>query len=511
MQEKRHAKVRLKILNLRANIGLWNALLVCYMSMKGQINLTNRQETKQQIISEQQIRFLELLKLSAEELESRISKETEENPALEEVLPEEEASSANEERAWLSSAAMGASAKGGGTLASSLTQEEKSRWMAQLPSTESVEEKLLAQLNLLGLTEDALRCGRQIIGSLDPDGYLRRPLVALANDLRKEGYTVSQTLLKDVLAQIQTFEPAGIAATDLRECLLLQLKVLPKASTALRHARIMVEKHYEAFKKKHFDRIAQQLHLSKEQMQEALDVVLHLNPKPGGQQVVGQQDAPQGRPEFILTERKGALDVQLYRVSRRTLRINRAYERMHIQLQQLVQKKSLNTKEKQTREFLQNHLENGRAFLQSLERREHTLLETARVIVHAQASFLATQDPVQLKPMVLKDIAVQVGVDISTISRIVNNKRIDTPMGVLALKDFFSQTSTTSETNQPVSNKAIKELLRRVLATEDKHRPLSDQSLQQHLAHAGYPVARRTIAKYREQMHIPVARLRKQW
>ena len=296
-----------------------------------------------------------------------------------------------------------------------------------------MQEQLHSQLGFLGLSSREQLIGEQLIGSLDETGYLRRELAAIALDLRKMGLEAEVTEIKAVLKKVHTLEPAGIGARDLRECLLLQLNQQADQKNAAT-ARRVLEERYEDFTKKHFSKIAKRLRLSEEEMQAALELIRHLNPKPGEAATSNQAATNTQLPDFLLQGGGEQLDVQLQQQPWQHLRINRRY----LQLQEQLQPKK-DPRSQETRSFIQKHIDNAKGFMQALRQREQTLLGTARVIVARQVRFLRSGDPMQLQPLRLKDVAAKVGVDVSTISRIVNNKRIQTSFGVFALRYFFTQ------------------------------------------------------------------------
>ena len=456
------------------------------------------QQQRHQQISQQQIRLLELLQLSGAELESRIESELAENPTLEEneEVPEE----GEEENTELLSYYRGTSS------ISSDRESKESSLEQRMSAFPSLQEQLRRQIGFLSLSAREKKIGEQIIGSLDEDGYLRRELFAVAVDLRKIGLEVSISEIEDALQKVQTCEPAGIAARDLRECLLLQLVQLPEQK-AVKDACLVLEKYYEDFTKKHFSQVAKRLKLSKEDMQAALRLILRLNPKPGETNTSSQPALETQLPDFVLRISAKKIEVQLQHPPLQRVRISRAYLQL---LQHLQKRKKKDSRSQETITFIQKRVSTAKWFLQALQQREQTLLHTARIIVEHQLRFLQSGDPVKLRPLILKDVAQKVGMDVSTISRIVNNKCIQTPFGLFPLRYFFTQGVAVSEDKQ-ISSRALKTMISQLIDNEDKQRPLPDATLQQLLKEKGLLIARRTVAKYREQLHIPVARLRKTW
>ena len=456
------------------------------------------QQHRQQQISQQQIQLMELLRLSNSEIESRMESELSENPALEEE--EEELDHREEESTNMLSSYRSAFST------SVVRDSEENSFEHRVPALPSLHEQLSRQLSFLSLSVRAQKIGEQIIGSLDEDGYLRRELIAIVIDLRKSGLDVEIHEIESTLQKIQTFDPPGIAARNLQECLLLQLAQLPKQQI-VKDARTVLEKYYELFKKKHFSQIAKRLRLSEEDMKTILRLIMRLNPKPGEASTSSQPTALTQLPDFVLRRLGGCLEVQLQHPPIQRIRISRSYLQL---LHRLQDQKRKDPRSQETITFIQKRIDTANWFIEALRQREQTLLGTARIIVERQAHFLQSGDPMCLKPLILKDVAEKVNVDVSTVSRIVNNKRIQTLFGVFSLRYFFTQAVSTSEDNQ-ISNRALKALITQLIDQEDKKRPLSDDALHKILKEKGFSIARRTVAKYREQLHIPVARLRKIW
>ena len=435
---------------------------------------------------------MELLQLSNGELEERVKSELEENPALAEEEPSQVATEMTPEYRGYEQIT---------PFSSAISDKE-----THVASHQSLQEQLHAQLGFLALAPNQVQIGQQIIGSLDADGYLRRPFGSISIDLRKTGLQVAISEIATVLNKIQSFDPPGIAARDLQECLLLQLAQQP-AHPHVGIAQDILAHHYENFTKKHFTQIAHKLKRTEEEIREGLRVIQRLNPKPGNSMGTNQPAAVQQLPDFILHEKNNTLSVQLQYPSVRNIHVSSTYTKL---LQGLQSAQAKKTHHKETIVFIQKKIEAARSFLQALHQRKETLLSTARMIVKKQRAFMHSGDPMHLKPLVLKNVAQQLQVDISTISRIVNNKRIQTPFGIFSLRYFFSQSISKTGAEQ-VSNRVVKTLLQQIVENEDKKQPLSDENLQGRLQRRGYTVARRTVTKYREQLHIPVARMRKSW
>ncbi len=370
---------------------------------------------------------------------------------------------------------------------------------------QSFTQSLLEQLGYRNLTEHQRTVASFIIGSLDEDGYLRRDIESLVDDLAfRAGVESSAQEVEQMLRVIQEFEPSGVGARDLRECLLLQLedkKRTPSVADAIR----VVDEQFDAFKNRHFQKIMTRLHLTEEQMKAVLDEIRRLNPSPGGQIDDSYNDqAQQVVPDFRLEYENGQFLLSMPRFSIPELRINRKYSEI-----MEAGRTSSSRADKEAATFVKQKIDSAKWFIEALRQRQNTLESTMRAIVEYQHDYFVDGDESSLKPMVLKDIAEKTGFDISTISRVVNSKWIETHFGIFPLKYFFSEGLENSD-GEEVSTREIKKALREMVDGEDKHNPLTDDELVDGLAAKGYKVARRTIAKYRAQLDIPKARLRRE-
>ena len=370
---------------------------------------------------------------------------------------------------------------------------------------QSVTQSLQEQLGYRNLTDHQRTVASFIIGSLDEDGYLRRDIESLVDDLAfRAGVESSAQEVEQMLKVIQEFEPSGVGARDLRECLLLQLedkKRTPSVENAIR----VLETQFEAFKNRHFQKIMTRLHLSEEEMKAVLDEIRRLNPSPGGQIDDSYNDqAQQVVPDFQLDYENGQLILSMPRFSIPELRINRKYSEI-MENGRLSDSKA----DKEAATFVKQKIDSAKWFIEALRQRQNTLESTMRAIIDFQHDYFIDGDESSLKPMVLKDIAERTGFDISTISRVVNSKWIETHFGIFPLKYFFSEGLENSE-GEEVSTREIKKALREMVDGEDKHNPLTDDELVDRLSEKGYKVARRTIAKYRALLDIPTARLRRE-
>ncbi|MBR1569884.1 MAG: RNA polymerase factor sigma-54 [Bacteroidales bacterium] len=370
---------------------------------------------------------------------------------------------------------------------------------------QSFTQSLLEQLGYRNLSEHERTVATFIIGSLDDDGYLRRDIESLVDDLAfRAGVDSSSEEVEKLLKVIQEFEPSGVGARDLRECLLLQLedkKRTPSVDNAIR----VVQDQFDAFKNRHFQKIMTRLHLSEDEMKGVLDEIRRLNPSPGGQIDDSYNDqAQQVVPDFRLDYENGQLILSMPRFSIPELRINRKYSEI-METGKVSQSKA----DREAATFVKQKIDSAKWFIEALRQRQNTLSSTMQAIIDYQHDYFIDGDESSLKPMVLKDIAEKTGFDISTISRVVNSKWIETHFGIFPLKYFFSEGLENND-GEEVSTREIKKALREMVDGENKHNPLTDDELVDGLAAKGYKVARRTIAKYRAQLDIPKARLRRE-
>ncbi len=370
---------------------------------------------------------------------------------------------------------------------------------------QSFTQSLQEQLGYRNLSDHERTVANFIIGSLDEDGYLRRDIESLVDDLAfRAGIESNAEEVERMLRLVQEFEPSGVGARDLRECLLLQLedkKRTPSVNNAIR----VLDAQFEAFKNKHFQKIMSRLHLSQDEMKAALDEIRHLNPSPGGEIDDSYNDqAQQVVPDFHLEYENGQFILTMPRFSIPELRINHKYSEI-MENGRLSSSKA----DKDAASFVKQKIDSAKWFIEALRQRQNTLESTMRSIIDFQKEYFADGDESSLKPMVLKDIAERTGFDISTISRVVNSKWIETHFGIFPLKYFFSEGLENND-GEEVSTREIKKVLREMVDAENKHNPLTDDELVERLAAKGYKIARRTIAKYRDQLGIPKARLRRE-
>ena len=370
---------------------------------------------------------------------------------------------------------------------------------------QSFSQSLQEQLGYRSLTEHQRLVANFIIGSLDDDGYLRRDIESLVDDLAfRAGVEATPEEVEQMLQVIQEFEPSGVGARDLRECLLIQLED-KKRTPSIENAIRVLREQFDAFKNRHFQKIMSRLHLTEAEMKAVLEEIKRLNPSPGGQIDDSYNDqAQQVVPDFRLDYENGQLILSMPRFNIPELRINRKYSEI-METGRLSDSKA----DKDAATFVKQKIDSAKWFIEALRQRQNTLQSTMQAIVDYQHDYFVDGDETSLRPMVLKDIAEITGFDISTISRVVNSKWIETHFGIFPLKYFFSEGLENSE-GEEVSTREIKKALREMVDAEDKHNPLTDEELVDGLSARGYKVARRTIAKYRDQLDIPKARLRRE-
>jgi RNA polymerase sigma-54 factor len=473
----------------------------------------------QQRLSPQQIQFIKLLQIPTVELKQRIEEEMEINPALEEgaemdekVKEDEEPfddydsaeSDYNDETLDIQDYVNQDEYGGYKMQGDGWNEEDK----ASMPivSSDTLIESLVGQLGYLKLNEREHLIGNQLIGSIDEDGYIRRPMRAIVNDLAftQNLYTSIEELEK-VLTQVQKLDPPGIAARDLRECLLLQLRRIQHSGPHTAVAIEMMEKNYTEFTKKHFSKIQKRLGITEDDLKEAMSVIMRLNPKPGGG-LTGSSGAQYLLPDFIVSAQNGKLEIVLNSKNAPDLRISRSFSDM---LNAYHSGGKQNKVVKETVTFIKQKLDSAKWFIDAIHQRQQTLLKTMEAIVRYQELFFQDGDESLLRPMILKDIAEIIQMEISTVSRVANSKSVQTDFGIYPLKYFFSEGISTNS-GEDASSREVKNILRDIVDNEPKHAPLSDDKLEKILKKRGYNIARRTVAKYREQLNIPVARLRKQ-
>jgi len=370
------------------------------------------------------------------------------------------------------------------------------------------QDLLFAQLGMTDLDDEQRLLAEYLIGNLDENGYLRRELAAVANDLAftmNISCTVAE--LEEVLKVIQELDPPGVGARDLRECLLIQIRRSEARNADLVMAEKVLVKYFEEFTKKHYEKIAKRLDIEEEELKPAIDLILHLNPKPGNSMMEASRTVQHVVPDFLLSVEDDELKLNLNSRNAPELRISREYKEM---MHHYAKTKVKDAKEKEALLFVKQKIDGAKWFIDAIKQRNDTLLYCMQAIVDYQKEFFLSGDETKLKPMILKDIADIVHMDISTISRVANSKHIQTPYGTYLLKYFFSESLSTDD-GEEVSSREVKQILKDAIEGENKRKPLTDEKLMALLNEKGYNIARRTVAKYREQLGIPVARLRKEW
>ncbi len=469
-------------------------------------------QSLQQKLSPQQIQFIKLLQVPTAELDARVEAELEENPALEEGKDEEKETETEEYEEeyelddggieeYLHDDYSGYKMQGDG----GGSDEDDKEMPVSIGTT--LHEQLVSQLGYLKLDERQNTLGKHLVGSIDSDGYIRRELGAIVNDLAfTQGVETDEEELEDLLFKIQNFDPAGIGARNLQECLLLQLERKDPEDPVNRVAYDVIDFCFNEFSKKHYDKISRKLHIDDDDvLKEAINVITKLNPKPGGtgDEAVKTQYLI---PDFLLTNNNGKLELTLNSRNAPELRVSRSYSNM---LDAYDKSNKKDKKLKETVSFIKQKLDSAKWFIDAIKQRQQTLLNTMQAIINFQYDYFLEGDESKLRPMILKDIADTINMDISTVSRVANSKSIQTEFGIFPLKYFFSEGIAT-DTGEDVSSREVKNKLKEEIDKEDKKKPLSDDKLEKILKEHGYNIARRTVAKYREQLNIPVARLRKE-
>tara|TARA_B100000482_G_scaffold86061_1_gene61742 strand:+ start:2005 stop:3381 length:1377 start_codon:yes stop_codon:yes gene_type:complete len=451
-------------------------------------------QNQSQKLTPQQIQFIKLLQLSNSNIDSEIKKELEENPAL-----EENENNRSEELEISNSENYNYSQKRSNDL-SDFSRE------SNISSIESFRESLLNQINYLKLDKNEIIIAKQIIGTLDNDGYLRRDLESIIDDIAfSENTEYSYDEIEKVLLKIQSLEPHGIGARNLEECLIIQIDSINELTNTQTLARKILEESFIDFKKKQFDKIYNKFDESKAEINNAFNFIKTLNPKPSGG-LEGLEITEFLIPDFIIKKNNEEFIVELASGNRK-ININNKYISIY---EDLKSKKNKDEETKKSYDFIKKKIESAQWFVNALNQRNDTLLKTMNSILKLQIKFFEDGDENDLKPMILKDIAEIIKMDISTVSRIVSSKVAQTDFGVLPLKYFFSE-STIKKGDEIVSSRVVKNYLKKIINQEDKKSPLSDDQIEKILQDEGYQVARRTVAKYREQLNIPVARLRREY
>jgi len=480
-------------------------------------------QTLGQKLSPQQIQFIKLLQVPTAELESRIEEELEVNPALEEGEEEESPLQTQEDAAeadFEEKKEEEVKPEDEINVEDYLRDDDFGGYKMQgdgeafedkempISTSATLNEQLLAQLGYLNLDERQVKIGEQLIGSIESDGYIRRDMEAIINDLMfAQNVETDEEEIEEILFKIQDFDPAGIGARNLQECLLIQLERLHEQNPNTRLAYTIIDRCFDEFTKKHYAKIIKKLNLEDEEdIKPAIEIITKLNPKPGGTSTGGLVKTQYIIPDFILTNNDGELEIALNSRNAPELKVSSSYSDM---FEAYAKSDKKDKKLKETVSFVKQKLDSAKWFIDAIRQRQQTLLKTMRTIVDYQYEYFLTGDESKLRPMILKDIAEKIDMDISTVSRVANSKSIQTEFGTFMLKYFFSEGIAT-DSGEDVSSREVKNELKKLIDNEDKSKPLSDDKLEGLLREKGYTIARRTVAKYREQLGLPVARLRKE-
>ena len=461
----------------------------------------------QQKLSPQQIQMIKLLELPTVQLEQRIKQEIEDNIVLEEEerAPEEEE---QPQQISVDEYLREDDTPSYKSRINNFSKDDKQR-PVYLTEGRSLQEYLVEQLGYRNLSEREMRLAVYLVGSIDEDGYLRRDLESVADDIAFTiGLETSAGELERILGVIHELEPAGIGARDLRECLLLQMEQLPLNTRARRLARKILTNYFDEFVKKHYEKLMARLQVSEEDFREAIAEIRRLSPKPGNLYAEGGTDTtPYIIPDFILDYQDGRFNLSLNSYNVPEVRVNRRYVEM---IRDMVGADGkVKEQDREALQFVKSKIDSAKWFISAIKQRHDTLMRTMQTILDYQQEYFKDGDRSKLRPMILKDIADRTGLDVSTISRVVNSKYVQTQFGIILLKSLFSEAMQT-DSGEEVSSYEIKNILQQCSDEEDKRRPLTDETLMDILNSKGYRIARRTVAKYREMLGIPVARLRKQ-
>ncbi|MBL0256478.1 MAG: RNA polymerase factor sigma-54 [Bacteroidetes bacterium] len=476
-----------------------------------------------QKLSPQQIQLMKLLQIPVASLEQRIKEEMQENPALEEGAEtdedeystdedekidtdDDEELSEREEEISLDEYLEDDEIPDYKTSVNNSSPDDERREIP-MSAQSNFQDQLLSQLYQLDLDDREYHIAEQLVGSLDDDGYIRRELSAVVDDLVfAQNISTQPEELEHILKKIQSLDPPGIGARSLQECLLLQLQRRDASRDSVQLAMKILQGHFDEFSKKHYEKIARELEITEEDLKKAIGEILKLNPRPGNTMSQGQRSVEHVIPDFIITNTDGKLELTLNSRNAPEMRISRDYKEM---MDHYSKDKKHAKANRDAIQFVKQKLDSAKWFIDALKQRQHTLFETMRTIMEYQMEYFIEGDTRKLKKMVLRDIAEKIGMDISTVSRVANSKYVQTPFGTFLLKSFFSEGLQT-DSGEEVSSKEVKQILSDCIGSEDKRKPLTDDALTKILNDKGYNIARRTVAKYREMLDIPVARLRKE-
>lgn len=473
-----------------------------------------------QKLSPQQIQLMKLIQLPTQAFEERLKQEIEENPALdtgkeeaenfEDSLENEYEDDGNEkidaEDINIDEYLSDDEVPSYKTQANNYSSDDEDRNMPYAAGT-SFHQSLQNQLNTFRINEEERIIAEFLVGSIDDSGYIRRDILDLVDDLAftQNVFTTEEKVLELLTNVVQKLDPIGVGARDLKECLVIQLKT--KSAQKIRTLAIdILENSFDHFVKKHYTKLMEKFDISEDELKEVIKEISKLNPKPGSSYAGNNKIAEQIIPDFSIKIIDGNLDLTLNSRNAPELHVSREYNNM---LKGYQESKEKTKSQKDAVMFIKQKLDAAKWFIDAIRQRQQTLLVTMNCIMHYQYDYFLTGDERKLKPMILKDIADQIHMDISTVSRVANSKYVSTPYGTKLIKEFFSE-SMKNDQGEDVSTREIKKILETVIGKEDKRKPLTDDKLSLVLKEKGYPIARRTVAKYREQLDIPVARLRKE-
>ncbi|MDY3980039.1 MAG: RNA polymerase factor sigma-54 [Tidjanibacter sp.] len=461
----------------------------------------------QQKLSPQQIQMIKLLELPSMQLEQRVKQEIEENPVLDEELSEDKNDDDNAPKEVSVEDVLKEDDIPSYKLRTNNYSKDDKQRTPTLTDGMTLQEYLEEQVGFRTLSQRQSAIVSYLIGSIDEDGYLRRDLQSISDDIAFSiGLEVSTEELEEALGVIHELEPSGIGARNLQECLLLQLDNLSPLNQTQRLARRILTTYFDEFTKKHYDKLIARLGVSPELFRDAIDEVRRLSPKPGNlYSDAGDDTAPYITPDFILDYHDGEFDLRLNSYNIPELKINRRYVDM---IRNMVGKGS-SEQDQEALRYVKNKIDSAKWFISAIKQRHDTLLNTMTQILNYQREYFTDGNQSHLRPMILKDIADRTSLDVSTVSRVVNSKYVQTNFGIIPLKQLFSEAMQT-DSGEEVSSYEIKNILSECIGAEDKRRPLTDEALMDILNSKGYRIARRTVAKYREMLRIPVARLRRQ-
>ena len=469
----------------------------------------------QQKLSPQQIQLMKLVQLPTQSLEARIKQEIEENPALQEgkekaednfendASDEREVRDSMEEINW--DDYLGDDETPDYRTKANNYSSDDEMYEAPVLVNESFHDSLISQLRLRDLSSEELELAVYLVGTIDDDGLLRRDLIDIVDDLAfSQGVFTEEKELERLLEIIQDLDPPGVGGRDLRECLMLQLE-RKRPSFKVNLALSILDNHFDSFVKRHYQKLMDRLGVNEDELRDAIEEIGRLNPKPGGSSNLSRP-TENVIPDYNLQIVDDELELTLNGRNAPELSLSRQYRDM---LEHYKASKEKNKAEKEAALFVKQKLDSAKWFIDAIVQRQQTLMLTMQSILNYQRDYFLTGDERKLRPMILKDIAEEIGMDISTVSRVASNKYIQTPYGTFLIKRFFSESMTNSD-GEEVSTREIKKILEDTVAEEDKRKPMTDDALAKILKEKGYPIARRTVAKYREQLDIPVARMRKE-